>query len=106
MNEYGKCPICDMNWCGGDIPKDIHKYYAHPYKWSHLISIEVRGVYDGAIANKCPSCSSLWSRFTDKLLYTGSGKPPSSREMKEIYKQAEVELESWLGRPINEAEKF
>ena len=66
LNKYGNCPECGKSWDAGDIPKKNRKYYAKPYKWSHLIGIETEK-YDGVSYWQCPFCKVTWDRWTGEL---------------------------------------
>lgn len=48
------CPVCHVDWADG--------------KYSRLIGIERRGVYDGVVEWMCPDCGARWDRFTGKRL--------------------------------------
>ena len=67
LDRHGDCPECGESWDAGDIPKEIRKHYSKPYKWSHLVGIEVREKYDGVSYWQCPFCNVTWNRFTGKL---------------------------------------
>ena len=68
LNKYGKCPECNFDWDGGDIPKKDREHYSPPYKWSKLIGIEVRDKYDGISYWMCPKCNNQWDRWTGKKI--------------------------------------
>jgi len=74
-----RCPKCNVNLNGEDIYQHFFDKYkneeealkaAEMYGWSkenpkcfrREIGIEVRGVYDGVIAWKCPDCGHVWPR--------------------------------------------
>lgn len=66
LDKHRNCPECKKSWDAGDIPKDIRHHYSNPYKWSHLVGIEVRGKYDGISYWQCPFCKTTWDRWTEK----------------------------------------
>ncbi|MGE0025677.1 MAG: hypothetical protein AB7O78_01560 [Thermoleophilia bacterium] len=53
-DRYGDCPRCGSAWGypGGD-----------GRTYTHLIAVEVRGVYDGVAYWRCPYCPAAWHRF-------------------------------------------
>jgi rubredoxin len=68
IDKHGECPECGSSWDGGDMPKESHKYYSPPYKWSRLIGIEDPRKYDGVSIWMCPDCKTQWDRFSgDKI---------------------------------------
>jgi hypothetical protein len=32
----------------------------------HIVGIEVRGVYDGVLINRCVDCTHMWPRFSQE----------------------------------------
>jgi len=68
LNKYGKCPVCNSDWDGGNIPKNIREHYSEPYKWSRLIGIEIRELYDGVSFWECPDCKTKWNRWTLEIV--------------------------------------
>ncbi len=67
LNKHGNCPECGKSWDAGDIPEKDRKYHSEPYKWSHLIGIEVTEKYDGISYWQCPFCKATWDRWTWEL---------------------------------------
>lgn len=86
IDKYGKCPSCNESWDAGfiwDVFKEMETYqdlsieelktkakkcYSKPYKFSHIIGIQVQGKYDGVSYWKCPFCNTTWDKFTgDKI---------------------------------------
>lgn len=74
LDKHGLCPICKKSWDAGDIPKELRKHYSAPYKWSHLIGIEIRGEYDGVCMWQCPFCKTKWNRWTEEIVNEGCVK--------------------------------
>lgn len=100
LDKFGECPICTCSWFAGDIPEESREHYSPPYKFSRLIGVEVRGVYDGMLIHQCPDCSSMWSRFSHKLLRIGEGNgTPWSEVVEMAREEMEYTLRS-LVRPL------
>lgn len=63
------CPHCGVDLRASRIPQEyIDKgFYGAPTQepryYYNTIGIEVRGVYDGVLYWKCPSCGGVWHRF-------------------------------------------
>jgi len=81
-NKFGNCPECGEKWGHGDqyetflgqdwwkktmTQEQLRKEYEGK-QWSHLIGIEVHGMYDGVCEWKCPFCQTRWSRFTGEKM--------------------------------------
>jgi len=51
------CPGCAKSWVGEKIPDSIAKHYSGTH-WKREIYIDggYMGIYDGAIAARCPDC--------------------------------------------------
>jgi len=57
---HEECPICLTDLRGAVIPgTDPPEYY------SHLIEVQVRGIYDGALYYECPFCQGRMHRFRE-----------------------------------------
>lgn len=50
-------------WKSQMTQEELYEQY-HGKKWSHLIGIEIHGMYDGVCQWECPFCGTRWSRFT------------------------------------------
>ena len=82
MDHHGNCPKCGSSWDAGDIFETLRQQdwcknqsdeelrelvktsYSLPYKFSRLIGVEIRGLYDGVSKWRCPDCSAEWDRFS------------------------------------------
>jgi hypothetical protein len=80
LNNHGLCPACGCNWDGGNVYEVLRSHEAYADKsdeqvreisgnygapdqrFSKLIGIEVRGVYDGVCKYRCPECTTEWQR--------------------------------------------
>lgn len=60
--ERDSCPIC-----GVDL-----RYEVDGRTYSHVVGVEVRGMYDGILYWQCPTCGGRWHRF-------GEGHPLRER---------------------------
>ena len=58
------CPKCKSDWTGEEIPEKNRHYYggATHYKRDILIDGGFLGIYDGAVAIKCPDCGEEFPR--------------------------------------------
>jgi rubredoxin len=56
IRDHGVCPECGAEW----------KYKFGKETYSHLIGIEVTSMYDGVSFWQCPSCKTLWDRWSDE----------------------------------------
>lgn len=77
--EQGKCPVCEVNWQGEEIPKESQEDYGDTH-FSRVIGIEYgeynRGMdkkywYDGTSEYVCPDCRSRFGKWTGKILEEG-----------------------------------
>lgn len=56
--DFLECPTCYTDLRGAVIPDtDPPQYY------SHLIGVEISGVYDGVLYWECPYCQARFHRF-------------------------------------------
>lgn len=55
----GRCPACDADFDGGEIPERIRQHYSPPYRWSRRIAIVDRDL-DRCVAYRCPDCAHEW----------------------------------------------
>lgn len=55
-----ECPICLTDLRGAVIPDTEPPQY-----YSHLIGVEIRGVYDGVLYYECPFCQGRIHRFRE-----------------------------------------
>jgi hypothetical protein len=62
MDKYGKCPYCNMDWDGGEIPKEDRKHYSPPYRWSKIVGV-VCPFKDEVIHYECPGCKATFERL-------------------------------------------
>lgn len=77
-----KCPECDTNldgagifetlrsqdWCASMNDDELRKYVEDHYgdvnaRFSRVIGVEYRGLYDGVWEWRCPDCAATWPRF-------------------------------------------
>jgi hypothetical protein len=82
IDRIGNCPACNASWDAGSIfetlrpqewcakmsDAELRDYVREHYgeesaRFSRLIGIEVRGVYDGVLLWECPDCQKRWRRF-------------------------------------------
>ena len=54
LDHYGKCPRCGAAWGYEN---------AAARRYSRLIGVEVRGIYDGVAYRQCPECPAAFHRF-------------------------------------------
>ena len=54
-----RCPKCDADLNGGEIPENIRRHYSPPYRWSRKIRIYSYEA-DATIGYQCPDCSAIW----------------------------------------------
>lgn len=59
MSHPDRCPKCDADLDGGEIPEDIRHNYSPPYRWGRVISIYDQGA-DRHDHWKCPDCAHEW----------------------------------------------
>lgn len=57
------CPSCGRSFQADPIPEGSREHYGGKTHFSHLICVEVRGLYDGGAYNLCPFCEYKWGRF-------------------------------------------
>lgn len=69
-----QCPHCELSLDGGPIRQsdggrvdddNAAQLYGETRRWSKAIGVEVRGIYDGVVAWKCPHCGEEWPRFPE-----------------------------------------
>lgn len=65
MSEPDLCPLC-----GADLA------YEHDGKtYSHLIGVEIPGLYDGTLFWQCPFCEGRWHKFPEGHHYRKRAEP-------------------------------
>jgi len=80
LDKHGLCPTCGCNWDGGNVYESLRNHEAYADKsdeqvreiasnygspeqrFSKIIGIEIRGVYDGVCKYRCPECATEWPR--------------------------------------------
>lgn len=57
MSHPERCPRCDADLDGGEIPENIREHYSPPYRFGRVIAI----VEDDRFSRwKCPDCGNQW----------------------------------------------
>lgn len=54
-----RCPKCNADLDGGEIPEKMREHYSPPFRWSRAISVYNR-VFDRHEHWKCPDCGHEW----------------------------------------------
>lgn len=80
LHKNGTCPKCNADWDAGNVYETLRKHDAYASKtddelrevashygkpdarFSRLVGIQVRGVYDGVLYWECPDCHQRWNR--------------------------------------------
>lgn len=81
LENTGNCPACNASWDAGsafdalrkqewcqamsdeELREYLQKHYGNENaRFSRLIGIEVRGLYDGVCKWRCPDCNAEWER--------------------------------------------
>jgi rRNA maturation protein Nop10 len=60
VNEF--CPHCGESLTAEEIPPEYRSEDGRTH-YSHIIGMEIRGVYDGVLFWMCPFCGGKWHRF-------------------------------------------
>lgn len=86
LNHHGDCLKCKKSWDAGEIWKAWRKMeyykdktddelkamqkesYSEPYRFSKLLGVEIRGLYDGVSFWQCPFCNTTWDRWTLEIV--------------------------------------
>lgn len=86
IDDYGNCPECGSSWDAGAVfdvwrkmdyyagksDDELRAMVAEAYggnihaRFSKLIGVTIRHLYDGVWAWKCPDCGKEWERFGHK----------------------------------------
>lgn len=60
FTRYARCPHCDADLNGDEIPENIREHYRPPYRWRREVAIYCRE-RDRVTAYECPDCKKQWS---------------------------------------------
>lgn len=58
-NFPARCPECDADMDGGEIPEEFRHNYAPPYRWGRCIAV-VDPNKDAFSHWQCPDCKHEW----------------------------------------------
>lgn len=56
--ESKSCPHC-----GVDLAYEVTDPTGKTWTGSHMIGVEIQGVYDGVLYWQCPACGGMWNRW-------------------------------------------